>query len=271
MAKFIAFALLTILIFQTSCTAHKTQSTRVEIRTNFGNMTFRLYNETPQHRDNFIKLAKQDFYDGLLFHRVIPQFMIQGGDPQSKDASAKQKLGNGGPGYTLPAEIQPQLFHKRGALAAARKGNKTNPEKRSSGSQFFIIQGQVFTNEQLNQFERQQNSQRTNELAKEEINRQSETINRLVKSGRRDSLDWLIANIREKAAQQADTIAPFRFSPEQREAYTTVGGYPSLDGEYTVFGEMVDGFAVLDSLATTATDRYDRPLKDLIMSVKVIR
>jgi cyclophilin family peptidyl-prolyl cis-trans isomerase len=131
------------------------QSTKVKIETTKGTITVMLYDKTPIHRDNFIKLAESGFYDGLLFHRVISSFMIQGGDPESKDASADKMLGNGGPGYTLPAEIVPEYFHKKGALAAARTGDQTNPQRRSSGSQFYIVQGKSYTDLQMDGMEKQ--------------------------------------------------------------------------------------------------------------------
>ncbi|MBO4614670.1 MAG: peptidylprolyl isomerase [Bacteroidales bacterium] len=131
------------------------QSTKVLIETTKGNITVVLYDDTPLHRDNFVKLAESGFYEGLLFHRVIKNFMIQGGDPMSKDAAPNARLGNGDPGYTIPAEIvYPKHFHKKGALAAARTGDNVNPERRSSGSQFYIVQGQPYTDMKLDQYEK---------------------------------------------------------------------------------------------------------------------
>ncbi|MDD2634746.1 MAG: peptidylprolyl isomerase [Bacteroidales bacterium] len=139
------------------------QSTKVKIETTKGNLTVMLYDETPIHRDNFIKLAESGFYKDLLFHRVISNFMIQGGDPQSKDAPSGKTLGNGGPGYTLPAEIVPKYYHKKGALSAARTGDQTNPQRRSSGSQFYIVQGSKYTDMQLDSMERQLSTEFTKE------------------------------------------------------------------------------------------------------------
>lgn len=160
------------------------------IHTDFGDMTGKLYNETPQHRDNFVKLAKSGYYDGLLFHRVIMGFMIQGGDPNSKNAKPGQQLGSGGPGYTVPAEFNPALTHKRGALAAARTGDQVNPQKASSGSQFYIVQ------------------------------------------------------------------------PEK--------GAHFLDGQYTVYGEITEGFDVIDKIASAPKDRSDRPTTDIKMTIKIV-
>lgn len=192
----------------------------VKIVTDYGTMTVKLYNETPLHRDNFLKLVKQGFYDSLIFHRVIRNFMIQGGDPESKKASASQPLGNGGPGYTIPAEIRPGLIHKKGALSAARMGDAVNPSKASSGSQFYLVQGVVYPIEQLNSAE-QQNG--------------------------------------------------FRFTHQQKEAYSTIGGTPHLDNGYTVFGEVIEGLEVIDAIAAVTTAPGDRPVKDVRMKMMVVR
>jgi len=186
------------------------QTSYFAIETPYGRMVVRLYDETPVHRDNFKKLASTGFYDGTTFHRVIEGFMIQGGDPNSKDDDPSND-GVGGPGYTLPAEIKPQFFHKRGALAAARQGDQVNPERRSSGSQFYIVHGRTFTDEELNQLEERMR------------------------------------------AYLGDPS--FSFSPEAREAYKTIGGAPHLDGQYTIFGEVVEGWEVLDQIARLDTPR----------------
>ncbi len=192
----------------------------VLLQTPYGDMVIELYDATPLHRDNFLKLADEGFYDSLLFHRVIEGFMIQGGDPQSRNARPGQPLGSGGPGYTIPAEIRDTLFHVKGALAAARQGDAVNPEKRSSGSQFYIVQGRKFSDEELDRIEAQMG---------------------------------------------------LRFTPEQRQAYKTIGGAPFLDGNYTVFGRVVSGLDVIDKIAAQATDGNDRPKQDVWMKVVVIR
>jgi peptidyl-prolyl cis-trans isomerase B (cyclophilin B) len=191
----------------------------VLITTDFGTIKVKLYNETPLHRDNFIKLVSSGFYNGLLFHRVINQFMIQGGDPDSRNAKAGQMLGNGGPGYTIPAEIMPQYFHKKGALAAARMGDNVNPQKESSGSQFYLVQGKVHSNEELDFFES--------------------------RTGK-------------------------KYAAAQRNAYTTLGGTPHLDGGYTVFGEVIEGLDVIDKIAQVPGDGQNRPLKDVKMTVSIV-
>ncbi|MFN3316830.1 MAG: peptidylprolyl isomerase [Raineya sp.] len=185
------------------------------VKTSFGEMTFVLYDQTPKHKANFLKLVKEGFYNDLLFHRVIRNFMIQGGDPNSKNATAEQFLGGGDVGYTIDAEFQPNLFHKKGALAAARNDN---PQKASSGCQFYVVQGRKFTDEELNAL-----SQRM------QVN----------------------------------------YPVEHREVYKTIGGSPHLDQSYTVFGEMLAGFEVLDAIASQATNETDRPLNDIKMQISV--
>lgn len=191
----------------------------IVMETSLGNIELLLYDDTPIHRDNMIGLIKQGFYDGQLFHRVINNFMIQGGDPHSKGAEKGQRLGTGGPGYTIEAEIRSNHFHKKGALAAARKGDAANPEKRSSGSQFYIVQGQVLNEAQLT------------------------------------------------SLQSRSVHDPF--TPEEIEAYTTIGGTPHLDDGYTVFGEVISGLDVVDAIAAMPTDNSDRPLDDILYSIRL--
>lgn len=190
----------------------------VKISTSYGDMLVKLYNETPKHRDNFIKLVKEGYYNGQLFHRVIADFMIQGGDPDSRNAKPGAALGTGGPGYTIPAEFRPELFHKKGALAAARQGDQVNPTKASSGSQFYIVDGKPVPESELNSI-----------------------------------------------AQQMGIV----FTPEQISVYTTVGGTPFLDQNYTVFGEVISGMDVIDKIAAVQTDQRNRPLKDITMQMSI--
>lgn len=192
------------------------KQTMVLISTPYGDMKAVLYNETPQHRDNFIKIVKQGVLDSTLFHRVIQGFMIQGGDPNSKTAKKGQMLGNGDLGYRVPAEFNDKLIHKKGALAAARD---MNPQKASSACQFYICQGKVYTPAEIENLQ-----------------------NRMGKT----------------------------FSTLQRDTYTSVGGVPFLDGDYTVFGEVIEGLDVIDKIAAVKTDKNDRPLEDVRMQVKII-
>lgn len=191
----------------------------IALVTNKGTIVLRLSNETPLHRDNFLRLVKAHYYDGVLFHRVINNFMIQAGDPDSKAAPAGKPLGEGGPDYVIPAELRPNLFHKKGVLAAAREGDDVNPARASSGSQFYIVQGKKFTD------------------------------------GGLDSL-------------QTNRLKGFKIPADQREVYKTIGGTPHLDRTYTVFGEVVSGLDIVDSIAATPTSKgkdRDRPLEDVVI------
>lgn len=197
------------------------EMTKVLLKTTLGDITIALYDDTPAHRDNFHKLVNDKFYDGVLFHRIIKGFMIQGGDPDSKTAKPGQRLGSGDVGYTIPAEFVPAHFHKRGAVCAARMGDNVNPQKASSGCQFYIVDGTVYDNDKLNMI-----AQRTGKT----------------------------------------------FSPEQVQAYTTIGGAPFLDGDYTVFGEVINGMEVVDKIASQQKDGADRPLEDIkIISATMLR
>ena len=240
---------------------------KVKIETTLGDITVRLYDETPIHRDNFVKLVKEGYYDGTLFHRVIKDFMIQGGDPDSKGAPAGKMLGVGGPDYTLEAEIKDNLYHKRGALAAARQGDEVNPERRSSGSQFYIVWGQVYKENQLNQLGKQIRIQKVqdafNDLAKarrEEIMQMRRERNR---AGLQELQDQLIAEAENKVGKQGLT-------DQQMQLYSTVGGTPHLDGQYTVFGEVEEGLNMVEQIQNTATGRADRPTNDIDMRMTII-
>lgn len=258
-------------MLMSACSDRDKQSTYVSIATDKGEIVVKLYNDTPAHRDNFIKLAEAGFYDDLLFHRVIEDFMIQGGDPESRNAAPDAGLGSGGPGYTIPAEIVPTHYHKKGALAAARQSDNVNPRKESSGSQFYIVTGNVFTEGQLAALARQmmqyKEQQLFNALASE---RRSEIMQM-----RRDKDQAGLAALQEELVAQVKAQMPKSatefFSEEQRQTYTTVGGAPHLDGEYTVFGEVVEGFDVLDKIQAVATRAGDRPEKDIKMRVKVLQ
>lgn len=234
---------------------------KVLIKTNFGNMTLKLYDETPKHKENFIKLVKSGFYDGLLFHRVIDQFMIQGGDPESKNAPAGKMLGNGGPGYKIDAEFNEALFHKKGALAAARESDAVNPLKKSSGSQFYIVQGRKFSDKELNFYEEQQSLAKYI-AAHPELNKK---LNMYKQSGNREATIKLLTEIKNKADYTLIKIPEFK-----RNAYLNKGGTPHLDNSYTVFGELIEGFEVLDKIAGTKTDGNNRPVEDVSMTIELI-
>lgn len=245
----------------------------VEFKTTEGDVTLRLYGDTPKHRANFLKLVKEGYYDGLLFHRVIKDFMVQTGDPDSRNAAKGTMLGSGDPGYTVEAEIiAPKYFNKRGALAAARTGDQVNPERRSSGSQFYIVTGRKFNEQQLRQMEHQLKQQGMQQIFESLVKEHRDTIMSLRRAkdqaGLQKLQDQLIA---ETEAKAKGASMDFSLTPEQREAYMTVGGAPHLDGAYTVFGEVISGMDVVDKIEGVATDSNDRPVDDVkIISAKVI-
>ncbi|MBQ2366963.1 MAG: peptidylprolyl isomerase [Bacteroidaceae bacterium] len=243
---------------------------KVKITTTMGDITVRLYDETPLHRDNFLKLAAEEFFNGTLFHRVIKDFMIQGGDPNSKGAPAGMNLGSGGPGYTIPAEIQPTLFHKRGALSAARLGDEVNPTKESSGSQFYIVWGKVYKAPELKQLEHQMKMQQEQNIFNALAMEHREEIMNLRRNRDRDGLMELQDKLAKMAMDKSKELGAPAFTPEQVEAYTTLGGTPFLDGGYTVFGEVEEGLDVVEAIQNVETSAGDRPKTDVVMNVAVM-
>ncbi len=246
----------------------------VAIKTDLGNILIRLYNETPKHRDNFMKLARSKYFDSLMFHRVIKEFMIQGGDPESKRAQPEQMLGNGGPGYTIPAEINTKYFHKKGALSAARLGDEINPNKESSGSQFYIVQGRTFTENDLKATEEGRNMQIKRSLYNQYLNHPENIAlkNKIIQYQNENKIDSLnmingaaINYVEEEFKKQSVS----KFSEEQLKAYSTIGGAPHLDGGYTVFGEVIEGLDVIDKIAAIETGNSDRPKTDVRMYVTI--
>ena len=242
---------------------------KVNIQTTLGDIVVRLYDETPLHRDNFAKLAKEGYYDGTLFHRVIKDFMIQGGDPDSKNAPAGKSLGMGGPGYTIDAEIKEGIYHKRGALAAARQGDEVNPQRKSSGSQFYIVWGQVYKEAQIKQLAKQMDMQHMqqvfNSLAmqhRDEIMQMRKERNR---AGLQEMQDKLAAEAEAQVKAQGGSL-----TDKQKEIYTTIGGTPHLDGQYTVFGEVVEGLDIVEMIQQSATARGDRPVDDICMKMTIV-
>lgn len=245
--------------------------TLVRLETTMGNITVKLYNETPKHRDNFIKLVKEGTYDSTLFHRVIKNFMIQAGDPQSKTATDTTTLGNGDVGYTLPAEFNPKFFHKKGALAAARLGDDVNPKKESSGCQFYIVTGRKFSEAQMISMENQLNDARLENVFNELARKHMKEIYKMRKAGDNDGLLELQDSLETQARAIVAKEPALKFSREQIAAYTTVGGAPHLDGAYTVFGEVTDGMDVVDKIQAVKTNRADRPETDVrILKATVI-
>lgn len=248
------------------------KETMLKIETTLGDIKVKLYNETPKHRDNFIKLAKEGVYDGTLFHRVIKEFMVQAGDPDSKNAPKGKMLGSGDVGYTIPAEfVYPKYFHKRGALSAARQGDNVNPKKESSGCQFYIVTGKSYSDSTLIGMEQQMNENKLTAIFNSLAQKHMKDIYKMRKENNEEGLydlqEKLYAQAQEEAAKQPE----FHFTKEQIEAYTTVGGTPHLDGEYTVFGEVVEGMDIVDKIQQVKTDRSDRPEEDVkIIKVSVV-
>ena len=246
--------------------------TKVELETSYGNIVVELYNETPQHRDNFIKLVESGYYDGVLFHRVIKDFMIQTGDGNSKTAGPDTSLGDGDPGYTIEAEfVYPKYFHKRGALAAARTGDQVNPERRSSGSQFYIVTGKIYGSDELKMM-----TQRLAEVQKQDIFRRLATENRekIIELQKNQDNEGMNALQNELIMQTEAEAAkhPFKLTDEQLDAYTSIGGTPHLDGQYTVFGEVIEGMDVVDKIQNVTTGRMDRPTVDVkIIKAKIVK
>ena len=248
---------------QTNHHMENEKRTLVKLETTMGNIIVALYNETPKHRDNFIKLVKEGVYDSTLFHRVIKQFMIQAGDQNSKNASDTAMLGSGDVGYTIPAEFNPKFFHKKGVLAAARQGDDVNPEKASSGCQFYIVTGRKFTEPQLLGMENKINEQREEALFDSLARQHMKEIYKMRKAGDNAGLLELQDTLEAQARELADKEEKFRFTPEQIKAYSTIGGAPHLDGSYTVFGEVTEGMEVVDNIEIAKTNRADRPIENI--------
>lgn len=248
----------------------KPKPVQAELNTSFGKVVIELSDETPLHRDNFVKLVQEGYLDSLLFHRVIEGFGIQSGDPDSKHADPGEALGNGGPDYTIPAEINDSLFHKRGVILAARDNN---PERASSGSQFFIVQGKIQTDSMLDK-------------AEERINRylaQYYFVNDASNKPLKDSLEMALNNEDEESSSRwgdsirigAENYTNFEkyVIPESHwKVYKTIGGAPHLDQSYTVFGEVTEGMNIVDSIAAVEVDSQARPLHDVrILSAKIVK
>ncbi len=242
---------------------------KIIIHTTEGDITVRLYDETPLHRDNFIKLVKEGTLNGTIFHRVIRDFMIQGGDPDSKNAPAGKQLGVGGPGYTVPAEfVYPKLFHKRGALSAARQADEVNPQRESSGSQFYIVWGKVYKPQELKQLEKQMAMQQVQQTFNELVKEHKAEVMELRRNRDREGLMALQDKLIDEAKARCKDTATF--TSEQTEAYTTLGGTPFLDGQYTVFGEVESGLEVVEKIQNAETLRGDRPKKDVSMTFELV-
>lgn len=239
----------------------------IQIKTSLGDIKIRLYDETPIHRDNFINLVKSGFYEGVSFHRVIKDFMIQTGDPSTRTGLTREQLDTL-QSYRLPAEFRPSLFHKKGAVAAAREGNNVNPSMRSSGTQFYIVQGTKVSDQELISTEA-----RINNLIKQSYFAKfmHEIADSALKKGVQLSDSELQEKVSEKMFNYLNSAGDFRFSEEQKNVYRTIGGVPRLDGTYTVFGEVVEGLEIIDKIAAVPTNSSDKPLNDVkILKMKIV-
>lgn len=257
------------------CLANMTQAQKrskfdelITISTSFGEMKAILFEDTPLHRQNFLKLAKEGFYDSLLFHRVIESFMIQGGDPDSKNAATDQRLGSGGSGYRIDAEITSQHFHKKGAIASARTGDRGNPERKSSGSQFYVVQGKVYGADAL----KQEDQRRIRSLLEWSNNEHNALLRSIPQIYDTSGNAAVMERIRAYTlAMNARADATFNLPSERVEIYEALGGTPHLDGQYTVFGQVIDGLEVIDKIASVETNRANRPVNDVRMKITVER
>ncbi len=247
--------------------------TQVLMHTSMGDIQLKLYNETPKHRDNFIQLVKDGTYNGLLFHRVIKDFMIQGGDVTSKDAPMNKSLGAGDLGYTVPAEFNyPKYFHKKGALCAARTGDEVNPERASSASQFYIVTGKKYSEAELNQMEKQLENRLKQSIFARLQAENKPKIMEYYRSGNKEELtilrDTLIGKTELEAEKRKDET---KLPKELREIYKTEGGVPFLDNQYTVYGEVVKGIEVVEAIQNVKTNKQDRPTENVVItSVELI-
>ncbi len=263
--KKIAIVLLFSALF--SCATDKDYL--VTIKTEYGDMHAILYDETPKHKDNFIKLANEGYFDSTLFHRVIKDFMIQSGDPNSKGIAPGARLGNGGPGYTIPAEFNKQYFHEKGALSAARQGDQVNPEKESSGSQFYIVQGKVWTEDEVVVDMQLLGRACQQMLQQPRFDSLRNVLMNIYRTEGPEAYGKKLISLKDMVEKEMQVKVTKDVDPKRVQAYTTVGGAPHLDDEYTVFGKVIDGLEVIDKIADQKTDRADRPVDDIMLTMSV--
>ncbi len=261
-----------IAVFCTTNVFAQSKKGDVIIHTDMGDMVVVLYDETPKHKANFLKLASEGYYDDLLFHRVIQGFMVQGGDPNSKNAKAGEMLGNGGPGYTVDAEFSNKLIHKKGALAAARRSDNLN----SSGSQFYIVQGKTYQDSEIAQMNQGRAQAKVQELFQQFIEdpKNDSYKQRLIaaqQANDRNTYMQIIGEVEPIIMKIHEQDSSWMLTPEQIEIYKTIGGTPFLDTQYTVFGEVIEGIEVIDKIAAVKTDKNDRPLENVKMWMEVIK
>ncbi len=267
--KTIFASLVFILVVLFSSCAGDKKDQIVIINTPYGEMVVVLYDETPEHKKNFLKLVNDKFYDSLLFHRVISGFMIQGGDPNSKNAAPGQPLGSGGPGYNVKAEINPKFYHEKGALAAARLGDQQNPAKESSGSQFYIVQGTIISEAEMKIDQQKMNKAMQAMYGTGMHKAMFDSLMLLYNSGDIKAYTDKVNSIVPRVEKATGMVVTKDVSPDKVKAYSTLGGAPMLDNEYTVFGKVIKGLDVIDKIAAVEKDYSDRPLTDVRMSMKV--
>ena len=257
---------LVVALLLTACGGGK-QEDVVTIKTSYGDMVAILYDQTPKHKENFLKLVDQKYYDSTLFHRVIEGFMIQGGDPDSKKAQAGQPLGQGGPNYTIPAEINPTLYHEKGALAAARMGDQQNPEKASSGSQFYIVQGSIIPEDQqkIDQQKLQTGLQQMYQTG--QYKPLFDSLEMIYSQGDMAAYQTKVASLVPRIEKATGSPITIDVPADKLKIYSTIGGVPFLDGSYTVFGKVVKGLDVIDKIAAVQKGYADRPAEDIRMTV----
>jgi peptidyl-prolyl cis-trans isomerase B (cyclophilin B) len=272
MKSILSFLLFSSFIILTQCSSESGSDYLVTIKTDQGEMVAILYDETPKHKANFIKLAKEHYFDSLLFHRVMQGFMIQGGDPDSKRAAPGQPLGTGGPGFTVDAEFNPKFYHEKGAFSAARQPDEVNPAKASSGSQFYIVQGRVTSPAEVDALRIDQAKLNTafqqmmqNPASQPLI----DSLNQIYMSGDMQGYQNKIYSLVPRLEKQTGIKIYKEISEEKLKAYTTVGGAPHLDGDYTVFGKVISGLDVIDKIANVQVDFRNRPVEDVRMIVTV--
>lgn len=244
----------------------------VEISTNLGVMKFRLYNDTPKHRDAFIELAKEGYYNGTLFYRVIQNFLIQGGSKSSKGAAPGKRIGYGDPDKTVDDEILPHYFHKKGSLCAPRQPDEINPFKQSDISQFYIVKGRLYTSGEIDTIELAANRPIRNKIVQSIMTQQvRDELKRLKDEKKVDEFRELAQTVKDKIETEYNlNPGVVKFSDAEREAYTTIGGYPDLDGRFTIFGECISGLEVIDKIASLSTDKNDRPFTDVKITVTIV-
>jgi len=272
MRKRLFVILILISILSDSCVGQKNNGTLILFETTYGNITLKLYPETIKHHDNFVKLVNKGFYNGVLFHRVISGFMIQGGDPDSKTARAGASLGSGDVGYTIPAEfIYPKYYHKRGSLCAAREGDNINPLKASSGCQFYIVEGKCFSESGLDSIEINNKQKLEDKFFRDIVKTKQAEINKYRLDRNQSKLDALRDSILVVVKLQIEKNSSYKLSDQQRTDYKTIGGTPHLDGGYTVFGEVTKGLDIVEKISNAKTGPHDRPVIDIkVIKAKVL-